>query len=154
LAILKSWLIFHDGFPENNFKAPDMDAMNVALIDAGSADKTIVLPGVQWLGTNEQMLKPYLRVVDDRGKLKTECGIPIFCYHGQFYHKKWRENQLANRHRCIQGYLKAEGESLECSDSIATNSMDTLYRRFMQMLDHKIIIEKINWRHPELEYEG
>jgi hypothetical protein len=148
-ALERSYQIFVDGFPNNNFKAPDMDAMNICLIEAGSADKTIVMPGIQWLGTNEQLLKPYIRAVNDRGLIKTESGIPIFSYHGQFYHKKWRECQLDNRHRCANGYLK----TTECPDSMAHGAMNLLYSNFLKMLDWKIQIPKLNYRHPELPYE-
>jgi len=140
-ALKMSW----DIFLNHGYKAPDMDAMNMSFLHYGSSDKTIPLPGLQWLGTNEQHLKPYIRVVERRdGKLWTESGIEIYCFHGQYYHKKWRECQLANRHNCANGYLKAT----ECSDNIARGAMDLLYATFNRMLDHKIIIDKINYRHP------
>jgi len=148
-ALDKSYQIFVDGFPDDNFKAPDMDAMNICLIEAGSADKTIVLPGIQWLATNEQLLKPYIRAINDRGLIKTECGIPVFSYHGQYYHKKWRDCQMDNRHRCAEGYLK----TTECPDNMARGAMDLLYTNFLKMLDWKIQIPKLNYRHPEEKYE-
>lgn len=148
-ALVKSYQIFIDGFPDDNFKGPDMCAMNICLIEAGSVDKTIVMPGIQWLGTNEQLLKPYIRAVNDRGLIKTECGIPVFSYHGQYYHKKWRDCQLDNRHNCAHGYLK----TTECPDSMARGAMGLLYGNFLIMLDHKIKIPKLNYRHPELPYE-
>lgn len=151
-ALKKSYLIFIDGFNEmkgNNFKAPDMDAMNICLIEVGSADKTIVMPGIQWLATNEQLLKPYIRAINDRDLIKTECGIPIFSYHGQYYIKKWRDCQLDNRHRCAQGYLK----TTECPDSMAAGAMNLLYSNFLKMLDWKIKIPRLNYRHQELPYE-
>ena len=151
-ALQRSWDVWFTGFNQmrgTNFKGPDMDAMNVCLIEAGSADKTVVLPGIQWLGTNEQLLKPYMRAVSDRGKIKTECGIPVFCYHGQYYHRKWRDCQLDNRHRCAEGYLKTS----ECPDSMARGAMELLYNNFLKMLDHKIKIERLNYRHPEKEYD-
>lgn len=153
-ALKKSFEWFMESFPEGNMKCPDMDCENIALLKAGSFDKTIVLPGIQFIGTNEQMLKPYMRVVSDRGLLKTESGIQIFSYHGQFYHTKWRKCQLDNRHGCAQGYLKAkEGtEALLASDNMAQGAMNLLYETFKKMLDHKVIIEKKNWRHPELDY--
>lgn len=147
-ALEKSYQIFVDGFPNDNFKAPDMDAMSVCLIEAGSADKTILLPNFCWLGVNEKLLKPYMRVVNDRGLLKTECGEPIFSYHGQYYHHVWRETQLDNRHHCAEGYLKAS----ECSDNMARGAMELLYNNFKKMLDYKIRIEHKNYRHPEEEY--
>ncbi len=154
-ALRMSYLWFVDDFPNTNMKCPDMDCMNIALLQYGSADKTIVLPGIQWLATNEQLLKPYIRVVSDRGLFKTECGIPIFSYHGQFYHKKWRNCQLENRHNCAAGYLKAsKNEEVQNNlDNQAKGAMELLYKNFMLMLDYKIQIPHINYRHPEETYE-
>lgn len=144
-ALDMSYQWFIDGFPETNMKCPDMDCMNIALIKYGSADKTIVLPGIQWLATNEQLLKPYIRAISDHGLIKTECGIPVFSYHGQYYHPRWRNTQVMNRHHCAEGYLKAT----ECCDNMAKGAMDLLYTNFKKMLDWKIQIEKKNYRHPE-----
>jgi hypothetical protein len=133
-----SWEIFH----KHGFKAPDMDAMNMCFIDYAGPGSIVRLAGLQWLGTNEQMLKPYIRAVERHGKLYTECGLEIYCYHGHYYHSKWRECQLANRHHCAQGYLKAS----ECSDDMAIGAMALLYSNFIKMLDYRIIIEKKNYR--------
>lgn len=131
----KSW----DVFINQEFKAPDMDAMNLCFLEAGAYDKIIKLPGLQWLGTNEQHLKPYIRVVERRdGKIWTENGLEIFCYHGQYYKEKWRNCQLDNRHRCAEGYLKASAES----DNMARGAMNLLYTNFLKMLRYKIIIEE------------
>lgn len=147
-CLKRSFDIFVDGFNDmsgTNFKAPDMDAMNISLIEAGSADKTIVMPGLQWLGTNEQFLKPYIRVTKNRGQFRTECGIPIFSYHGHLGHIKWRLNQLEARHRCAEGYL---GYSQK-TDSMAEGALSLLYSRFKEMFHWKIQIEPLNYRHPE-----
>jgi hypothetical protein len=144
-ALKMSW----DIFINKEFKAPDMDAMNLSFLQYGSYNKTINMAGNQWLGTNEQHLKPYIRAINNHDKIQTESGIPIFSYHGQYYHKKWRNCQLDNRHNCANGYLKAT----ECSDNIAQSAMNTLYEYFKKMLDYKIVIEKINYRHPEEKYE-
>ena len=150
-ALKESFEVFMDGFPDTNFKGPDMAAMNILLYKYGSNERTIGLPNVQWIATNEQALKPYQRFVGDRDSIKTETGTPVFSFHGQFYHPRWRNCQLANRHRCIQGYLKASGDSLLSSDNIAKGSMNLMYERFKKMLDYKIQIPKINYRHPEKE---
>lgn len=144
-ALRYSW----DIFLNHGFKAPDMDAMNLSFLQYGAHDKIIKFAGNQWLGTNEQHLKPYIRAIEVRGQIQTESGIEIFSYHGQYYHKKWRTCQLDNRHNCAQGYLKAT----ECCDNIAQGSISLLYHNFMKMLDYKIIIPRINYRHPELPYE-
>ncbi|MCB1712755.1 MAG: hypothetical protein KDH96_09855 [Candidatus Riesia sp.] len=132
-ALAMSWQVFLNGF-----KAPDMDAMNLALLHYGGYEKTIKMPGIQWLGTNEQLLKPYIRAVEIGGKICTESGIEVFSYHGQFYKDKWRQCQLDNRHNCAEGYLK----SSQCCDMIAKGSMDLLHSYFLKCLDHKIQVEK------------
>jgi lipopolysaccharide biosynthesis glycosyltransferase len=134
----QSWYWFIAGFPSTNMKCPDMDCMNIAFIKYAGKENIIAMPGNQWLGTNEQHLKPYIRVVTQRdGNIRTESGIEIFSFHGQYYKEKWRTCQLENRHNCANGYLKAT----ECCDDIAKGSMNLLYSRFIQMLDYKIKIE-------------
>lgn len=151
-ALRKSWEWFITGFPDTNMKCPDMDCMNIAFIKYGGETKTVVMPGIQWLGTNEQMLKPYIRVINDRDLIKAECGIQVMCYHGQFYLKRWRDCQLDNRHNCAVGYLKADRhpEVIGGLDGQAAGSMNLLFTYFTKMLDYKIQIEKKNYRHPEL----
>lgn len=143
-ALENSWFWFFNGFPETNMKCPDMDCMNIAFLEAKGRNKIIKLPGMQWLGTNEQHLKPYIRVVSRRdNKFWTENGLEIFTYHGHYYHAKWRKNQLANRHRCAEGYLGCSFNT----DNMAKGVMETLYSHFMKMLDYKIKIEHKDWRH-------
>jgi len=145
-ALRWSWEIFIKG----GFRAPDMDAMNLSFLHFWAYDKIVKLPGLQWLGTNEQHLKPYIRVVERRGQIFTENGLEIFSYHGQYYIKGWRDQQLINRHNCAAGYIKAT----ECCDDMARGAMDLLYSNFLKMLDWKIVIPRLNYRHPELAYEG
>lgn len=133
-ALKFSW----DIFLNQGFKAPDMDSLNLSLLQYGGKDKIIPLPGNQWLGTNEQHLKPYIRAVQVRGRIQTESGITIISYHGQYYKEKWRKQQLDNRHNCANGYLKAT----ECSDNMAQSALHLLTHHFFKMLDHKIQIEK------------
>lgn len=158
-ALKRSYEIFIDGFDEmkgDNFKGPDMAAMNIMLLKYVSAGKTIAMPGIQWLGTNEQFLKPYIRAINDRGLIKTECGIPIYSYHGHYYHPLWRKTQLDNRHYCASTYLKADKskEVQEHLDNQAKGAMNLLYENFKKMLDFKIKIEHKNYRHPEEPYEA
>jgi len=139
-AFVKSWLIFAN----QGFKAPDMDAMNLCLLKAGSHNQTIKLPGLQWLGTNEQHLKTYTKATIRRdGKLWTENGLEIFSFHGQFYHEKWRKTQLENRKGCIASRLNGS----EKSYGDAVGALDVLTGVFNKMLDYKIQIEKRDYRH-------
>lgn len=142
-ALERSW----DIFLNHGYKAPDMDAMNMVFIEAGAnepGDSMIIrLPGIQWLGTNEQMLKPYCRAIRGRdGKLWTENGFEIFSFHGQFYHEKWRKQQLANRSQCAAGYLGCN----EKTNNMAAGALNLLTEEFNRALDHKIQIEKKNYR--------
>ena len=153
----KSWEWFHTGFNSdskvgNNMKCPDMDCMNIAFIKYIGDENLVVLPGIQWLGTNEQLLKPYIRAITDRDLIKTESGIPVYSYHGQFYHKRWRDCQLANRHQCAAGYLKVDLHpgSMQNLDDQAAGAMNCLYEYFKKVLDYKIVIEHRNYRHPGL----
>ena len=147
-ALELSWNIFLN----HGFRAPDMDAMNLSFLQYGSYEKTILLAGIQWLGTNEQHLKPYIRAIENHGKIQTESGIPVYSYHGQFYHKRWRDCQLANRHQCASGYLKADKhpEVIAHMDDQARGAMNCLYEYFRKMLDYKVVIEHKNYRHPGL----
>ena len=154
-CLKRSWEIFIEGYPDTNFKAPDMDAINIAFLEAGLHDKIIKLSNHSWLGTNESMLKPYTKVCgrDDGGKymLWTQNGQEVFSFHGQYYKENWRKVQLDNRSRCAMGYLGCN----EQSDSIARSGMDTLYDFFKKMcFDWKVTIPLLNYVHPELPYDG
>jgi hypothetical protein len=125
-----------------------MDALNLSLLQYGSYDKTIKLAGNQWLGTNEQHLKPYIRAINNHDVIQTENGVEIFSFHGQYYKNDWRRCQLENRHRCAEGYL---GYSFN-TDNMARGAMELLTNYFFKMLDYKIIIPHINYNHPNEEY--
>jgi len=150
-ALARSYEIFLDGFPDDNFKGPDMAALCICLIEAGARDRIVKLPNLQWLGTNEALLKTYTKAVckGEDNNLWTENGLEIFSYHGQFFHHRWREQQLLNRKGCIAGRLN----NSEKSYGDAISGLETLTKRFFEMLDHKIKIEYKNYRHPELPYE-
>jgi hypothetical protein len=139
-ALTYSWEIFLT----HNFKAPDMDAMNLCFIKYVGEDRIIRLPGLQWLGTNEQHLKTYTKAcMGQDGKLWTENGLEIFSFHGQFYHEKWRDQQLLNRKGCIAGRLN----NSEKSYGDAISGLTTLTQVYNKMLDYKIQIEKRDYRH-------
>ena len=143
-ALKRSW----DIFIYQGFKAPDMDAMNICLIAANGHDKIVRLPGLQWLGTNEQHLKTYTKAClkGEDGKLWTENGLEIFCFHGQFYHDKWREQQLLNRKQCIAGRM--DGSEKAYGDAVS--GLEVLTQVFNTMLDYKIKIEKLDYRHSSV----
>lgn len=135
----KAWNIFTWGFKEStNFKAPDQQAFNMILVAEGLTEKVTLLPNMCWVGSNEKLLKPYTRVtVQQDGNLWTESGEPIFIFHGQYYKKVWRHQQLLNRHGCAAGYL---GFADNC-DRMAAGAMDALYERFKKALSGPVVID-------------
>ena len=141
----RSWDIFTDGWPVDNFKSNDMDAINICIVEAGLHDYVIKLPNTSWLGTNESLLKPYARACNRGGLLWNENGGEIYSIHGQFYKKNWRANQLANRARCAQYYLGCN----EKSNEIAKEAMNTMLAYWRKMCyGHKIDIPKMNYINP------
>lgn len=98
-ALRKSYRICADHPHEERFKAPDMDALNICLLAAGSYDHTVCLSQRNWTGLHETFMKAHSRIVDMHGKPFTEDGEEIYIAHGQFWNKTWRgwqiENQLA-----------------------------------------------------------
>jgi hypothetical protein len=132
----ESWLLFS----EQGFKAPDMEAYNILLIRDGLTKNVLMLSNVQFVGTNEKLLKPYMRAIHkgEDNNIWTETGDPIFIVHGQFYKGKWRRQQILNRKGCIDGYLGGS----EKAENMAQGAMDMLYQRFKEMLDYKMTVEK------------
>jgi len=134
----KAWDIFTWGYPVNNFKAPDQQAFNMILVAEDLTKNVVLLPNMCWVGSNEKLLKPYTRVTTQSdGLLWTESGEPIFIFHGRYYTKKWRKQQVINRHGCAAGYLKAT----ECCDAMAEGSMNCLYEFFKKCLAGPIVID-------------
>jgi hypothetical protein len=135
----QSWTMFAEGWPETNFKAPDMESYNLLILHYKLSDRVLLLPNYSFVATNEKLLKPYTRVtVQTDGLLWTESGEPIYIVHGQFYKAIWRRQQLLNRHGCAEGYLGAS----EKPDQQAAGAMDCLYSWFKHFLDYKLKIEK------------
>lgn len=134
-----SWTIFH----ECGFKAPDMEAYNLLILDRKLSDRVLMICNSQLVGTNEKLLKPYMRVIEQGQdptpgcRLWTESGDPIYIVHGQFVKQRWRDQQILNRRHCIKGYLGGADHALQQ----AVGSLELLHRCFMQMLTFRIQIE-------------
>jgi len=134
----KAWYIFAEGWPNTNFRAPDQQALNQILVAEGLNNKVVLLPNMCWVNSNEKLCKPYTRVTTQQdGLLWTESGEPIYIIHGRYYTKKWRRQQLRNRHHCAEGYLKAT----ECSDNMAEGAMNCLYEFFKKNLNSIIKVD-------------
>jgi hypothetical protein len=138
-----------DMFYSHGFKAPDMDAMNISFIQCGMHDRIVKLPGLQWLGTNEQHLKTYTKATlrERDGLLWLENGLEIWSFHGQYYHETWCRTQLHNRRGCIKGRL--DGSEKSMGDAIS--ALNTLKTAFFHYLDEgPITIEHRDYRHEEM----
>lgn len=150
-ALEKMWVIFVDGYPEGHFKGPDMDAMNLCLLEEAGLDRILPLPSLMFLGVNEQLLKPFVRaVLKENNELWTQSGIKIYSIHGHFYHPTWRGIQLGNQRKCIDRELNGS----ESAYNYTMGSLDTMVRFFYRALEEgPISIEYKNYRHPEQPYE-
>ena len=157
-ALRKQWEIFIEGnpfkeeMPDTHFKAPDMDAMNICFLDAvwPHTERILPLPGLMFLGTNEQHFKPYINATMRENGLWTKNGIKIYSVHGHFRHRQWCEIQLSNRKGCIEGQLNGS----ESAYNQAEGSLTVLCRYAHHCLwDGPIQIEKKNYRHPEKPIE-
>ena len=140
----KAWTIFAEGWPNTNFKAPDQQALNMILVAEGLTDNVVLLPNMCWVSSNEKLCKPYTRVTTQQdGLLWTESGEPIFIIHGRYYTKKWRRQQLRNRHQCAGAYLKANKseETMAHMDNQAEGAMNCLYEFFKKNLNGVIKID-------------
>lgn len=136
----RSWEIFEEGFPESNFKAPDMEAVNICIMSYGLSGKVVLLPNYSWVATNEKLLKPYTRaILQSDGKLWTESGEPLYIVHGQFYKARWRLQQLLNRHGCIKGCLDGSPRAY----AIAEGALNCVNEVFQKMLDWRIQVPKV-----------
>lgn len=134
----RCWTIFAEGFPETNFKAPDMESYNLLILAGNHQGDVHLLSNYSLVGTNEKLLKPYTRMtVQGDNLLWTEGGEPIYIVHGQWYKARWRRQQLLNRHGCAEGYLGFA----EKSDSMAAGAMNGLYEWFLKCLNGKLKID-------------
>lgn len=141
----RSWEIYSDTFPRDHFKAHDMDALNICILEAGQHDNVIKLPNYSWLGTNESLLKPYTRACLRNGLIWSENGQETYSIHGQFYKKNWRDNQLANRTKCAKYYLGCN----EKSNEIAKEAMNVLFSHWKNMCyKGRLKIKEMNYVNP------
>lgn len=155
------WTIFAEGWPETNFKAPDMESYNLLILRDKLTDKVLLLCNYSFVATNEKLLKPYTRVIGQTdGLLWTESGEPIYIVHGQFYKARWRNNQILNRRGCASGYLGNPSDpgivAVKAVD-LARGSMNCLYEWFKRYLSGPLQIDTtreytVN-AHPDI-FEG
>lgn len=135
-ALKKSWDLVNVPF-ETRFKAPDMDGLNICLIEAGSFEKTIPLSQHIWTGLHESFMKAHTRAVDCHGQLFTEDGEEINVVHGQWWNKTWRGWQIDNQIAMIG----REFDDSESYKNRARGSFEHVLNWYKKMaVEHKINI--------------
>lgn len=94
-AMAKSYDLVND-YPagQGRFKAPDMDAINITLLEAGSYDYTIPMTQQTWTGLHETLMKAHTRLVEIHGEACTEDGQEINIIHGKPWNRKWKHWQV------------------------------------------------------------
>lgn len=134
-ALKKTWEIFAVEDPEKRFRAPDMDALNICLIEAGAYDH--IIPGSQhvWTGLHEVFMKAHTRIIDQHGVPFTEDGEEINIIHGQYWNKKWRGWQIDNQH----GMIKREFDNSKSYHSRSDGSFEYLLRLWEGYLKGPVI---------------
>ena len=157
-ALRKQWEIFLEGYPfkdeipDTHFRAPDMDAMNLCFLEAvwPDTERILPLPGLMFLGTNEQHFKPYINATMRENGLWTKNGIKIYSVHGHFHHRQWCGIQLSNREGCIEGQLDGSPSAYRQAEG----SLADLCRYAQHCLwEGPIRIEERNYRHPDKPVE-
>lgn len=144
----ESWTMFAEGWPNTNFKAPDMESYNLLILRDGLSDKVFQIPNMCVVGTNEKTLKPYTRfTVQTDGRPWTESGEPIYILHGQFYKARWRRQQLLNRHGCAANYLGFAQKS----DEMAAGALNGIYELFKKCLQYRIRVDETKAYSPNGE---
>lgn len=121
-----SWSIVADYPPDQRFRGPDMDAINMAIIKFGYTHRVIALAEATWSGLHETLLKPFSHVCEMHGNLWTINGEEIWVIHGQFDKENWQGWQIEGQLGCIDRELDG---SPRCKD-MARNCLDFLVRYF------------------------
>jgi len=129
-----SWHIFADYPPERRFRAPDMDALNIAILKFGVQNRILELPETPWSGLHETLLKPFSYVCEMHGNLWTINGEPIYVIHGQFNSPLWRQWQIEGQLRCIDRELDG---SPRCK-KIAQDCLEFLTSYWQKMFEFKL----------------
>lgn len=150
-ALEKSYKMVNDyPYGQGRFRAPDMDALNICLIEAGSYDKTIPLSQHTWTGLHECLMKAHTRAIEMHDRPFTEDGEEINIVHGQYWNKTWRGWQIENQ----LGMIDREFEGSPSMKSRAKGSFELVLRWYKKnAVEHKVNINDflrfIETRAPE-----
>jgi len=129
-----TWSIIADYDFDHRFKAPDMDAINLAILYQGVRDRVIDLAEATWSGLHETLLKPLSHVCEIHDQLFTINGEPIWVIHGQYLNPIWQGWQVDGQ----MGMIDRELDGSARCKQIAGQCMDFLIRYFRKMNEYKI----------------
>lgn len=134
-ALKKTWDIFAQEDPKNRFRAPDMDALNMCLIEAGAYEH--IIPDSQhiWTGLHECLMKAHTRAIEMHDKPFTEDGEEINVIHGQYWNKKWRGWQTENQ----IGMIKREFNNSDSYRNRSLGSFELVCRWWEKFLKGPVI---------------
>jgi hypothetical protein len=136
-ALKRTWDIFAVDEREKRFRAPDMDALNICLIEAGAYDHIIPLSQHTWTGLHECLMKAHTRAIDLHGRPFTEDGEEINIIHGQYWNATWRGWQIENQ----LGMVRREFDASPGYLSRSKGSFETILRWYEERsVHHKINI--------------
>jgi hypothetical protein len=126
-----TWSIIADYDFDHRFKAPDMDAINLALIKFGYTDRIIALAEATWSGLHETLLKPFSHICEMHDKLWTINGEEIWLIHGQYLNELWRQWQIDGQIGCIDRELDGSPRNKQ----IAQSCLDFITQKFGELND-------------------
>jgi hypothetical protein len=130
-----SWAIIADYDFDHRFKAPDMDAINIAVIKFGYKNRVIALAEATWSGLHETLLKPFSHICEMHDGLWTINGEEIWVIHGQYLNQIWRGWQIDNQIGCVDRELDGSLRNKQ----IAQSCLDFIVAYANKMLNYGII---------------
>jgi hypothetical protein len=131
-----SWSIIADYDFDHRFKGPDMDAINMAIINFGYTDRVIALSEACWSSLHETLLKPFSHICEMHDNLWTINGEEIWVIHGQYLNPIWLGWQIENQLGCVDRELDG---SPRCKQ-IAENCLEFTRKHFEKMNNFKVLL--------------
>lgn len=132
----KTWDMVNDHpHGQGRFLAPEMDALNIRLIEAGAHDWIVPMNQPCWTGLHESLMKAHTRAVDIHGMLFTEDGQEVNVVHGQFWNVTWRGWQVDGQ----MGMIEREFDNSQRYKQISLGSFEFVCRWYKKMAcEHKV----------------
>ena len=135
-VLKKTWdMVNNHPHGGERFRAPEMDALNICLIEAGAHEWTVPMNQPCWTGLHESLMKAHTRAVDIHGMLFTEDGQEVNVVHGQFWNVTWRKWQIEGQ----MGMIEREFDNSQRYKSISQGSFEFVCRWYKKFAcEHKV----------------